>query len=66
MERLRNQLAHGNDFAASRAEAAAVCGLIHTMDAWLQRLAGTLGTTQETILRGDVAAHATERMTLHP
>lgn len=61
LEKLRNHLAHGNEFAASRAEAAAVCGLIHTMDVWLQRLA----TAQETLSRGDVAAHANERTVLH-
>lgn len=65
LEKLRNHLAHGNEFAASRAEAAAVCGLIHTMDLWLQRLATAQGAAQETLLRGDVAAHANERTTLH-
>ncbi|SEJ25364.1 hypothetical protein [Frateuria terrea] len=66
LEWLRNQLAHGNEFAASRAQATAVCSLIHTMDTWLQRLADTQATIQDTISRGGLAARATERTMLDP
>lgn len=42
IQKLRNQLAHGSEFAASAEAARQVCALVRTMDDWLVRLDGML------------------------
>jgi hypothetical protein len=46
IQKLRNQLAHGNEFAASSEAARQVCALVRTMDDWLARLEGMLRGSQ--------------------
>jgi hypothetical protein len=42
IQSLRDQLAHGNDFAVSAEAARKVCALVRTIDDWLARLDGML------------------------
>lgn len=50
IQKLRNHLAHGNDFATSPTAARGVCALVRTMDHWLDRLDATLASVRRSIV----------------
>jgi hypothetical protein len=57
IQSLRDQLAHGNDFAVSAEAARKVCALVRTMDDWLVRLDGMLSGVRPPMIDNDARKH---------